>query len=151
MGLCGNLAPFHFENICNMAPIARLTKCVENDTAHRLRQILRVKLSPADSFGASGKVEKSKRAHRDALTLSFAPKDSSDRSFSMYVHIIMSFRKICLTSASARSSELEHLDAPSLIFQLLYVCIYNHIQCVDESKPFYTCLVNQRYTDAHEN
>ena len=36
-------------------------------------------------------------------------------------------RQICLTSASARNSESQRIDALSLIFQLLYIYIYIYI------------------------
>ena len=65
----------------------------------------------------------SKTTHRFSVTLSFAPKRSSDRSlFNKKQNKI----EICLTSASARNSESQRIDASSLIFQLMYALLCYH-------------------------
>ena len=55
-----------------------------------------------------------KRTHRFSVTLSFASKRSSDRTF-------------CLTKALALNSESHRIDASSLIHLLMYVYIYIYI------------------------
>ena len=40
-------------------------------------------------------------------------------------YIINNHNKICLRSASARNSELQRIDASSLIFQLMYNKLFN--------------------------